>query len=157
MDDVQGQETMRAVIQRVSSASVTVDGKLISRIGPGMLVLVAVSITDTTDDVKWLSEKLCGIRIFSDEDDRMNFDLARAGGQMLVVSQFTLYGDCRKGKRPSYSNSAKPQLAEKMYTELIDAIRSRGVDVKNGVFGAMMKVDLTNDGPVTLIIDSPSG
>lgn len=148
---------MRAVIQRVSSASVTVDGKLISRIGPGMLVLVAVSITDTTDDVKWLSEKLCGIRIFSDEDDRMNFDLARAGGQMLVVSQFTLYGDCRKGKRPSYSNSAKPELAEKMYTELIDAIRSRGVDVTNGVFGAMMKVDLTNDGPVTLIIDSPSG
>lgn len=147
---------MRVVIQRVCSASVTVDGKLISRIGPGMLVLVAVSVSDTIDDVKWIAEKLCGIRIFSDSDGRMNLDLAHSGGQMLIVSQFTLYGDCRKGKRPSYTNSAKAPFAEHMYMELIGQITTRGVDVKHGLFGAMMKVDLTNDGPVTLIIDSPS-
>ncbi len=147
---------MRAVIQRVSQASVTVGKKPVSRIGPGMLVLLAVSLTDTAADVKWMAEKLCGLRIFSDAEGRMNLDLAHTGGQMLVVSQFTLYGDCRKGRRPSYTKSAKPADAEKMYLELIDEIRSRGVDICQGVFGAMMEVELINDGPVTLIVDSPS-
>jgi D-tyrosyl-tRNA(Tyr) deacylase len=147
---------MRAVIQRVSEASVTVEGNLISKIGPGILALAAVSTSDTLKDIKWMADKICGIRIFSDSEDRMNLDLAHAGGKILVVSQFTLYGDCRKGKRPSYSNSAKADFAEKMYLELINEIRSKGVDVKTGVFGAMMKVNLINDGPVTLILDSQS-
>lgn len=146
---------MRSVIQRVSDASVTVDGKLVARIGPGMLALVAVSVLDTGNDVIWMAEKLCGLRIFGDSEGRMNLDLAHVGGQILVVSQFTLYGDCRKGRRPSYTNSAKPVEAEKMYLDLVNEIRSKGVDVQHGVFGAMMKVTLTNDGPVTLIVDSP--
>lgn len=147
---------MRAVIQRVINASVFVDEKLIARIGPGMLALTAVSVSDNMADVKWMADKLCGLRIFSDSEGRMNLDLSRIGGQILVVSQFTLYGDCRKGKRPSYTNSAKPPVAEELYNALINEIRLKGVDVKSGVFGAMMKIELINDGPVTLIVDSPS-
>lgn len=147
---------MRAVIQRVSRAEVRVEGRSIARIGPGMLVLAAVSVSDTPRDISWMAEKICGLRIFSDTEARMNLDLAHAGGQVLVVSQFTLYGDCRKGKRPSYTNSAKAPVAEKLYMELVEEIRAKGVDVKHGLFGAMMEVELLNDGPVTLIIDSPA-
>lgn len=147
---------MRVVIQRVSCASVRVDEKLVARIGPGMLVLVAVSVWDSSEDVRWMAEKICGIRIFSDADGRMNLDIAQVGGQILLVSQFTLYGDCRKGKRPSYTDSAKSGEAETLYMELFNEIRLRGVDVQHGVFGTLMQIDLTNDGPVTLILDSPS-
>ncbi len=146
---------MRVVIQRVSAASVRVDEKPVARIGPGMLVLVAVSVWDSSEDVRWMAEKICGIRIFPDANGRMNLDIANAGGQILVVSQFTLYGDCRKGRRPSYTDSAKPPDAETLYMELFNEIRRRGVDVQHGVFGALMQIDLTNDGPVTLIVDSP--
>ena len=146
---------MRVVIQRVSGASVEVEGKSVARIGPGMLVLVAVSIWDSSDDARWMAEKICGIRIFPDPDGRMNLDISQVGGQILVVSQFTLYGDCKKGKRPSYTDSAKSADAERLYMELFDEIRARGIEAQHGVFGAMMQVELINDGPVTLIVDSP--
>lgn len=148
---------MRAVIQRVSGASVKVDGKSVAHIGPGMLVLVAVSVWDSSDDVRWMAEKICGIRIFPDPDGRMNLDINQAGGQILLVSQFTLYGDCKKGKRPSYTDSAKSPDAERLYMELFNEISGRGIEAQHGVFGAMMQVELTNDGPVTLIVDSPHG
>jgi len=148
---------MRSVVQRVRSASVTVDGKEVGRIGPGMLVLLAAAPADGREQIRWMAEKLCGLKIFSDEDGKMDVSIADVKGAMLVVSQFTLYGNCRKGKRPSYSGAARPEHAERVYKEFIDEIRSRGIPVQHGVFGAMMMVELVNDGPVTLIVDSPEG
>lgn len=146
---------MRAVIQRVSRASVSVDGNLKGEIGPGLLVLLAAAHGDGPDQIKWMAEKLTGLRIFPDDQGKMNLSLKQVGGQMLIVSQFTLYGDCRKGKRPSFTGSARPEQAEKLYETFVDAVKMHEVPVQTGVFGAMMDVELVNDGPVTLIVDSP--
>lgn len=146
---------MRAVVQRVSRASVNVDGREVGRIGEGMLVLLAAAESDGPQQVKWMAEKIVGLRIFSDDAGKMNLSLSHVNGEMLIVSQFTLYGDCRKGKRPSYADAARPEKAEGLYRDFIEAVRGQGIPVQEGVFGAMMQVDLVNDGPVTLIVDSP--
>jgi D-aminoacyl-tRNA deacylase len=146
---------MRAVVQRVTRAKVSVRENLIAEIGPGMLVLVAAGKGDGPEQVKWMADKLSGLRIFSDEAGKMNLGLSQVGGSMLVVSQFTLYGDCRKGKRPSYAASAPPEEAVLIYASLVEALRGMDIPVKEGIFGAMMHVELVNDGPVTLIVDSP--
>ena len=146
---------MRAVIQRVSGAGVSVRGDEIGRIGKGMLVLLAAAESDGPQQVKWMAEKIIGLRIFSDDDGKMNLSLSQVNGEMLIVSQFTLYGDCRKGKRPSYTDAARPERAEGLYRDFIEAVRVQGIPVQQGVFGAMMQVELINDGPVTLIVDSP--
>lgn len=146
---------MRAVVQRVAKASVSVDGKTVGEIGHGMLVLLAAAGNDGPEQVRWMAEKLSGLRIFSDEQGKMNLSLDQVAGEMLIVSQFTLYGDCRKGKRPSYAGAAPPEQAEALYREFIQEIRNRGIPAQEGIFGAMMMVELVNDGPVTLIVDSP--
>jgi len=132
-----------------------VDGNTVGSIGAGMLVLLAAAAGDGPDQVKWMAEKLCGLRIYPDDAGKMNLSLTQVGGEMLVVSQFTLYGDCRKGKRPSYTGAAPPEDAEPLYDKFIDLVRGKGIPVQGGVFGAMMLVELVNDGPVTLIVDSP--
>ena len=146
---------MRAVVQRVTKASVSVDGKVVGTIGHGMLVLLAAAVSDGPEQVKWMAEKLAGLRIFSDEQGKMNLSLDQVRGEMLIVSQFTLYGDCRKGKRPSYAGAAPPDQAQAVYRDFIDEIRKRGIPTQEGIFGAMMMVELVNHGPVTLIVDSP--
>lgn len=146
---------MRAVVQRVQRASVSVDGQVVGRIGQGMLVLLAAGEGDGPERVRWMASKLVGLRIFADEAGNMNLSLTQVAGEMLVVSQFTLYGDCRKGKRPSYSAAAPPEQAGALYRSFIDEVRSQGFPVQEGVFGAMMDVELVNDGPVTLIVDAP--
>ena len=146
---------MKAVVQRVSRASVSVGGKLVAGIGPGTLVLVAAAIADTELEVEWLAAKIAGLRIFADASGKMNLDVAAVNGEILVVSQFTLYGDCRKGKRPSYSLAAPAEVAEKLYLNFISRLRATGIPVSHGVFGAMMDVELVNDGPVTLILETP--
>ena len=145
---------MRACVQRVSRAQVTVDGQTVGAIGHGMLVLLGVAGDDTPRDVEYLADKLSGLRIFEDDDGKMNRSLVEAGGEMLVVSQFTLYGDCRKGRRPSFVAAAPPELAVELYEEFCRAVASRGVNVATGQFRAMMDVELVNDGPVTLLVDS---
>jgi len=146
---------MRAVVQRVSSAKVSVDGKVVSEIGPGLLVLLAAAHGDGPEQVRWMAEKISGLRIFGDADGKMNLSLSQVHGEMLVVSQFTLYGDCRKGKRPSFTGSAAPDVAVALYKDFVAAVRRLGIRVQEGIFGAMMDVELVNDGPVTLIVDSP--
>lgn len=146
---------MRAVVQRVRRASVSVNGDVVGRIGQGMLVLLAAGEGDGTEQVKWMASKLVGLRIFGDDLGKMNLSLDQIGGEMLIVSQFTLYGDCRKGKRPSYAAAARPEEANALYRSFIDEVRSQGIPVQEGVFGAMMDVELVNDGPVTLIVDAP--
>ncbi|MGO9566399.1 MAG: D-aminoacyl-tRNA deacylase [Desulfomonilaceae bacterium] len=146
---------MRAVVQRASEASVSIEGRMVAQIGPGMLVLLAAAHGDGPEQIRWMAEKLIGLRIFSDDAGKMNLSLEQVGGEMLVVSQFTLYGDCRKGKRPSYTDSARPEQAVTVYRSFIDAVAKLKVPVREGVFGAMMQVHLVNDGPVTLIVDSP--
>ncbi len=146
---------MRAVVQRVTRAKVSVDRQVVGEIGPGMLVLLAAGRGDGPDQIKWMAEKLTGLRIFADESGKMNLSLTQVGGSMLVVSQFTLYGDCRKGKRPSYTDSAPPDEASWLYASFVETLRGIGIPVQEGVFGAMMEVALVNDGPVTLIVDSP--
>jgi D-aminoacyl-tRNA deacylase len=145
---------MRAVIQRVKESSVTVNSRMISRIGPGLLVLLGVSETDVSVDAVFLSEKIPHLRIFEDEAGKMNRSLMDTQGEMLVVSQFTLLGDCRKGRRPSYMQAAGPEKAEQLYEVFVEQVREKGVAVKTGQFRAMMDVALINDGPVTLILDS---
>ncbi len=147
---------MRSVVQRVSKASVSVDGRIVGRIGPGVLVLVAAAKGDGLEQVKWMASKLPGLRIFQDQEGKMNLSLEDVAGEMLIVSQFTLYGDCKKGKRPSYSTAANPQDAEALYNKFIELIKEKGIAVQTGIFGAMMEVELINDGPVTLILDSPA-
>jgi D-tyrosyl-tRNA(Tyr) deacylase len=145
---------MRAVVQRVSRASVTVDGQVVGRIAAGQLVLLGVAQNDTQADVEYLAEKLVNLRIFEDDEGKMNRSLAETGGQMLVVSQFTLLGDCRKGRRPSFIDAAPPELGEQLYEALVAAVEARGVKVATGVFRAQMNVELVNDGPVTILLDS---
>jgi D-tyrosyl-tRNA(Tyr) deacylase len=146
---------MRAVVQRVSRAKVSVDGKVVSEIGPGLLVLLAAAHGDGPEQVRWMAEKISRLRIFGDADGKMNLSLSQVHGEMLVVSQFTLYGDCRKGKRPSFTGSAAPDVAVALYKDFVAAVRRLGIRVQEGIFGAMMDVELVNDGPVTLIVDSP--
>ena len=145
---------MRAVIQLVKEASVTVDDSMISETGPGLLVLLGVHKNDTPRDAQILAEKIANLRIFPDQGKLMNLSVLDVGGEMLVVSQFTLYGDCRKGRRPSYSEAAPPQLAEELYKMFIRETAKLNIPVSGGKFQAMMDVKLVNEGPVTLLIDS---
>lgn len=145
---------MRAVIQRVKCATVQVDNSIIGSIDHGLLVLLGVHAVDTDRDVAWLADKTVNLRIFDDLDGKMNLSLLDIGGSLLVVSQFTLYGDCRKGRRPSWSQAGQPELAESLYTQFAAAVRRHGIPVQTGQFQAMMDVSLTNDGPVTLLLDS---
>ncbi len=145
---------MRAVIQRVSHAEVKVQGKRTGAIESGLLVLLGVHGDDTDQDVIWMSDKVVHLRIFDDHQGKMNLSLLDTGGEMLVVSQFTLLGDCRRGRRPSWSPAARPALAEKIYLDFISRVRQYGVSVQTGRFQTMMEVTLTNDGPVTLLLDS---
>lgn len=147
---------MRSVVQRVSQAEVTVAGESVGAIGPGLMVLLGVAEEDSEKQVAWMAEKLVGLRIFEDADGKMNRSLIDVGGQMLVVSQFTLLGDCRKGKRPSFVGAAPPAIAEPLYETFVSAVRARGVTVATGRFRTEMAVSLTNDGPVTLVIESPA-
>lgn len=145
---------MRAVVQLVSKASVTVDGETVGEIGHGLLVLLGVGREDSTKDAEFLSKKIVGLRIFADQNGLMNKSLVDVGGQMLVVSQFTLYGDCRKGRRPSYNDAAPPEQANTLYEYFMERVHQEGIAVQSGTFQAMMEVQLTNQGPVTIILDS---
>ncbi len=145
---------MRACIQRVSEAQVTVDGVVTGQIGAGLVVLLGVTHNDGEAEVEWLAEKVVGLRIFEDEAGKMNRSLAEAGGRMLVVSQFTLYGNCRRGRRPSFTEAAPPELAERLYEAFVECVREIGVEVATGRFRKHMHLALVNDGPVTLWIDS---
>ena len=145
---------MRAVVQRVTEASVTVDSELVGAIGPGVMVLIGVSSEDTDKDLKYISEKVPNLRIFDDENGVMNRSLLDAGGSILAVSQFTLYGDARGGRRPSYIRAAQPDVANAFYERAIAAWRAQGIHVETGRFRTEMKVSLVNDGPVTILLDS---
>ncbi len=145
---------MRAVIQRVSRASVTVDGETTGEIGAGVLVLLGIHRDDGTREIHWMAEKILNLRIFEDENGKMNDSLLDTGGAMLIVSQFTLYGDCRKGRRPGYSSAVPPESAKNLYQQFIDSVKQKNIPVSCGRFQAHMDVDLVNDGPVTLMLDS---
>lgn len=145
---------MRVVIQRVSEASVTVDQQTVGAIGQGLMVLLGVAQGDTSQEAKALAEKTAGLRIFEDDAGKMNRSVEEIGGSLLVVSQFTLLGDCSKGRRPGFTDAAPPELADQLYEEYVAALRSRGVNVATGVFRADMQVALVNDGPVTMLLDS---
>ena len=145
---------LRAVIQRVKRSSVTVNGDIIGKIGSGLLVLLGVSQEDEIKDAHYLVEKIPNLRIFEDENAKMNRSLLETGGEMLVVSQFTLLGDCRKGRRPSFTNAAGPNKAKELYNYFVSQVKLKGVKVKTGQFRAVMSVSLINDGPVTLIVES---
>ncbi|RLB66516.1 MAG: D-tyrosyl-tRNA(Tyr) deacylase [Deltaproteobacteria bacterium] len=145
---------MRAVIQRVSQASVVVAGETVGAIDQGLMVLLGVAQGDTLQDVTYLADKTAGLRIFEDENSKMNRSVEDIDGSLLVVSQFTLLGDCRNGRRPGFTDAAPPELADALYKEYVDALRSRGITVATGVFRANMQVALVNDGPVTIMLDS---
>jgi len=145
---------VRACIQRVSEAQVSAGGEVIGRIGTGLLVLLGVGSEDGEAEATWLAEKVVGLRIFEDHAGKMNRSLAEAGGAMLVVSQFTLYGDCRRGRRPSFTEAAPPELAEQLYEAFVSVVRRGGVEVATGRFREHMLVSLVNDGPVTLWLDT---
>ena len=145
---------MRAVVQRVKSASVKVDGELVSEIGAGALIFLGVSHDDTTTELEYIANKVANLRIFEDAEGKMNCSLLETGGAALVVSQFTLYGDCRKGRRPSFINAARPEAANVLYEEFITALEKLNIPTQGGTFQAMMDVELINDGPVTLLLDS---
>ena len=144
---------MRIVLQRVTSASVTVAGKVTGSIGTGYLVLLGVGQGDTEEDCRRLADKVMNLRIFSDENDKINLSLADVDGSLLVVSQFTLYADCRKGNRPNFIQAGKPDEAERLYNYFTDYCRSKGKHVETGIFGADMKVSLVNDGPFTVVLE----
>lgn len=148
---------MRAVVQRVSEARVEVDGKITGSIGPGLLILLGVGNGDDEPSAGWLVDKIAGLRIFPDSDGKMNLSVEQSGGALLVVSQFTLYGDTRRGRRPSFDDAAPPGEANRLYEYFVQRARARGLKVETGVFQAMMSVHLVNEGPVTLICESPSG
>ncbi|MCD9025668.1 D-aminoacyl-tRNA deacylase [Cohnella silvisoli] len=148
---------MKVVLQRVSEARVTVDGEVMGEIGKGLMLLVGIGQEDEESDWVWMADKLTGLRIFEDEAGKMNLSVEDVNGAILSVSQFTLYGDCRKGKRPNFMAAAKPELAESLYDRFNERLRERGLLVETGRFGAMMDVFLVNDGPVTLILDSRNG
>ncbi len=145
---------MKVVLQRVSSASVTVEGTQIGSIGKGFLLLLGVCDTDTREITEKLADKICKLRIFQDENGKTNLSLADVGGELLVVSQFTLYADCKKGNRPSFIRAGSPALAEELYEYMVEQLKVRGNKVEHGSFGADMKVELVNDGPFTLVLDS---
>jgi D-tyrosyl-tRNA(Tyr) deacylase len=147
---------MRAVLQRVRCARVVVEGEVVGQIDGGLLVLLGIAPSDTPDDARWLADKTVGLRIFADAEDKMNRSVADVDGAVLVVSQFTLYGDCSKGRRPSFINAAPPEIAVPLYEAFVDAIKAQGVPTATGRFGAMMQVELVNDGPVTLLLDTRS-
>jgi D-tyrosyl-tRNA(Tyr) deacylase len=145
---------MRAVLQRVSEARVEANGAVTGAIGIGLLVLVGVSRSDSKDDADYLAEKIAGLRIFPDEEGRMNRSVAEIGGSVLVVSQFTLYGDCRRGRRPSFDEAAPPDEARSLYEYFVERLRASNLKIETGVFQASMQVVLVNDGPVTLLLES---
>lgn len=147
---------MRAVVQRINEGSVWVDDREVARTGVGLLVLLGVNRGDTETDVDYMAEKISWLRIFEDAEGKMNRSLIEIGGEMLVVSQFTLYGDCRKGRRPSFTEAAPPDLAESLYERFVSIVKAKGLRVETGRFGADMAVSLVNDGPVTLIVESTS-
>ncbi len=144
---------MRVVLQRVARASVTVEGRVTGSIGRGFLVLVGFAPGDGPAQLEWMADKVAGLRVFPDEDRKMNRDLATVGGAVLVVSQFTLYGDASKGRRPSFIGAAQPEVAVPLYQGFVEALRAKGLPVETGEFGAMMDVELVNDGPVTLVLE----
>ncbi len=145
---------MRAVVQRVKRADVRVKGQVIGRIGPGLLVLVGIAKEDTPETGQAVAEKIVRLRVFDDQEGRMNLGVREAGGAVLAVSEFTLYGDCRKGRRPSYAGAASPDDARPIYHAFVESLKTLGVKVETGEFRAMMDVELVNDGPVTLLLDS---
>lgn len=145
---------MRVVVQRAKSASVTVEGKVVGEISKGFLILVGITHLDDVTDAKYLAEKVVNLRVFEDENGKMNDSLLDVAGQILSISQFTLYGDCRKGRRPNFMDAAKPDHALKIYEKFNEELRLKGVTVETGEFGAMMDVKFTNEGPVTLILES---
>ncbi|MDI6827391.1 MAG: D-aminoacyl-tRNA deacylase [Armatimonadota bacterium] len=145
---------MRAVIQRVKSASVEVNCKIVGKIGKGLVVLLGVGLNDSSDDAAWLAEKTANMRIFEDNEGKMNLSLLDIGGSALVVSQFTLYGDARKGRRPSFTDAAPPEKADSLYREYVEKLKNFGIPVETGVFGAKMLVTIENCGPVTFILDT---
>lgn len=145
---------MRAVVQRVSEASVRIAGETVGKIGKGFLILLGVTKGDTPELCSYLAEKCAGLRVFTDENDKMNLALADVGGRLLVVSQFTLYADCRKGKRPNFTKAAKGEQANELYEYFVSCCRGLGIETQTGAFGADMKVELLNDGPVTIPLDT---
>lgn len=145
---------MRAVVQRVTNADVKIDGRVNGKIDNGLLVLLGVGNGDTEEDMKYIADKIIKLRIFSDENDKMNLSLEDVGGSMLVISQFTLCGDCSHGRRPYFGNAMEPVSANEMYEKFVAYIREQGIHTETGEFGADMKVSLTNDGPVTIILES---
>ena len=149
---------MRAVVQRVSEASVSIAGKTVGAIGKGFLILLGITEGDTPELCAYLAEKCAGLRVFTDENDKMNLSLQDVAGEVLVVSQFTLYGDCRKGRRPGFSDAADPAVAEKLYERFVELMKQQNVaKVQTGRFGADMKVKIFNDGPVTFLLESRGG
>jgi len=145
---------MRVVVQRVKQASVSVDGELLGRIGQGLVILVGIKLGDTETDARYLAEKCVNLRIFEDEQGKFNRSALEVGGELLAVSQFTLYGDARKGRRPSFIEAAPPEVSEPLYHQFISFLRGSGLKVAEGRFAAKMLVEIHNDGPVTLILDS---
>jgi D-tyrosyl-tRNA(Tyr) deacylase len=144
---------MRVLLQRVSRAEVRVAGRVTGRIGTGFLLLVGFTHSDTEEQLTWMAEKIIGLRLFADQEGKMNLGLTDVHGALLVVSQFTLYGDAQKGRRPSFIDAARPEVAQALYERFVALLRARGVPVETGEFGAMMEVDLVNDGPVTLWLE----
>lgn len=145
---------MRAVIQRVKSASVKVEGELVSEIGAGLLVFLGIAHEDTASEIEYIANKIANLRIFEDAEGKMNRSLLEMGGAALVVSQFTLYGDCRKGRRPSFIKAARPESANALYEQFITALEKQNIPTQGGTFQAMMDVELVNEGPVTILLDS---
>ena len=145
---------MRAVVQKVKRAQVLSEGKLSGEIGQGLVVFLGVTHDDTEDDAKYLAEKVANLRIFEDSEDKLNLSVQDVGGEIMSVSQFTLYGDCRKGRRPSFTQAAKPERANELYEQFNDYLRKEGLNVATGVFQTQMEVSLVNDGPVTMLLDS---
>jgi len=145
---------MRAVIQRVKQASVTVNGTCTGSIDKGIVTFLGIHHSDSTKEITWMADKIVNLRIFPDSDGKMNISLADINAEMLIVSQFTLYGDCRKGRRPGYSEAAPPDQAESLYEQFVEEVRKKGITTATGTFQAMMDVALVNDGPVTLLLDS---
>ena len=148
---------MRAIIQRVSEARATFEGKVIGEIKSGLCVLLGVKIRDTEKESAWIAEKLVNLRVFEDEDEKLNRSLLDIKGEMLLVSQFTVYGDCRKGRRPSFTEAAPPGEAKRLYELTVEKVKNYGVPVKTGMFQTHMVIEIANDGPVTLILETPEG
>ena len=145
---------MRAVVQRVTSSKVTVNGKVVGSIKKGFTVLLGISKDDGEEDIKYIKDKIINLRVFQDENDKMNLSLRDVGGELLIISQFTLYGDCRKGRRPNFMAALGGSEAEILYNKFLEEIKKEGIKVETGIFGADMKVSIENDGPVTLILES---